>query len=84
MNLWTITWRYSNRADHVSVETAGTANWLHECLHGDHRNKYVSGNLLSVIGEPVDGGKGWEWLNPEADYHPAHARNSVDAGAQGV
>jgi hypothetical protein len=86
MNLWRITWTYSNRADHVQVETAGYANWLHEKLR-DHnsRQHYASFATLTVTAVPVSGfGQGWEWINPEADYAPAHARNSVDAGAQGV
>ena len=88
-NLYRITWAYTNRADYTAVETVGFANWLHERLHGETRHHFGGSQVMSVTAEPVNGeGKSWQWLNPDADdasaYRPAHARNSVDAGAQGV
>jgi hypothetical protein len=101
MNLWRITWTYVDRADYTAVENAGYAEWLHERLRSEARHHFTGSRVLTVKAEPVNGGgKGWEWLNPDADdipsshgrhnaealntYEPAHARNSVDAAAQGV
>jgi hypothetical protein len=87
MNLWRITFTYDNRADHTSVENVGYANWLRGCLRdAAKRHSLVGTSVLSVKAESVSGapGESWEWLNPDAEYHPAHARNAVDAGAQGI
>lgn len=85
MNLWRITFTYDNRADHTAVENAGYANWLRECLRdAAKRHSLVGTSVLTVKAEQINGDGSWEWLNPDSEYHPAHARNSVDAAAMGV
>jgi hypothetical protein len=67
VNLYRITWSYTDRADHTSVETAGYANWLHERLHSEQRHHFGGSQVMSVRAEPVNCcGKPWEWLNPDA------------------
>lgn len=64
--MYRITYRYSDRADYESYETAGYAEWLHKWLHDTgKRAQAVAPDLMSVLAEPTADGKSWEWLNPD-------------------